>query len=102
MFILGEFTCTFSSPIPFMDEVFSEERAKKDNEMAENIPGGNFLGGNFLDGGNFPGGSLMGGNFPWGNFPRTINYGNLVPSSSFLVLSAALYRSTSPGKATLS
>ena len=32
-------------PPPLMDEVFSEERVKKDNEMGGNIPGGNFLGG---------------------------------------------------------
>ena len=51
-----------------MDEVFSEERVKKDNEMGRIIPGGNFLGGNF-PGGNFPGGSLMGG-----NFPRTVEH----------------------------
>ena len=35
---------------PFMDEVFSEERVKKDNKMGGNIPGGNFLGGNFPGG----------------------------------------------------
>ena len=74
MFILGEFTCTFSFPPPFMDKVFREERVKKDNEMSENIPGGNFLGGNFPRGGeNFPGGSLMSGNFPGGNFPRALS-----------------------------
>ena len=55
MFILGEFTCTFSSPPAFMDDVFSKERVKKDNEMGGNIPGGNFLGWNF-PGGDFPGG----------------------------------------------
>ena len=76
MFFLGEFTCTFPSPPPFMNEVFSEERVKKDNEMGGYIPGGNFLGGNFPGGGYFPGGGLMGGNFlgrnfPGGNFPRT-------------------------------
>ena len=70
MFILGEITCTFFSPPLFMDEVFSEERVKKDNEMGGSIPGGNFQGGDF------PGGSLMGTNFPGGNcsggnFPRT-------------------------------
>ena len=52
---------------PFMDEVSSEERVKKDSyEMGENIAGGNFPGENF------PGGSLMGANCPGGNFPRTI------------------------------
>ena len=34
-----------------MNEVFSEERVKKDNEMGGYIPGGNFLGGNFPGGG---------------------------------------------------
>ena len=54
MCILGElFTCTFSFPPPFVDEVFREERVKTDNEMGGNIPGGNVLGGNF-PGGNFP------------------------------------------------
>ena len=70
MFILGEFTSTFSFPTPFMDELFSEERGKKDNEMGGIIPGGNFLGRNFPRG-NFPGESLMGRNFPGGNFPKT-------------------------------
>ena len=33
---------------PFMDEVLSEEKVKKEiNETGGNIPGGNFLGGNF-------------------------------------------------------
>ena len=63
MFILGEFTCTFSSPSAFKGEVSSEEGVKKDNRMGGNIPGGNFLGGNF-----------PGGNFSGGNFPRTIFY----------------------------
>ena len=45
MFILGEFTCTFSSPPPFMDKVFSEERVKKYNEMGENFPGSGFSEG---------------------------------------------------------
>ena len=83
MFILGKFTCTISSPPPFVDKVFSEERVKKDNEMSGNVPGGNFpgenfpgeslMGGNFL-GENFPGGggNFPGGNFPDGNFPRTV------------------------------
>ena len=55
MFNLEEFTCTFSSLPPFMDEVFSEEGVKKDNEIGGIIPGGNFLGGNF------PGGIFQGG-----------------------------------------
>ena len=52
MFILEEFTCTFSSPSAFKGEVSSEERVKKDNRIGGNIPGGNFLDGNF-SGGNF-------------------------------------------------
>ena len=80
MFILGEFTCTFSSPPPFMDEIFSEGRVKKDNEMGGIIPGGNFLGGNFPGRGDFPGGSLMGGNFPGGSFPGGIF---LIPSYTY-------------------
>ena len=57
------------SPDPFMDEVLSQERLEKDNEMGGNIPVGKFsLEGE--GGGDFPRGSLMGGNFPGGDIPR--------------------------------
>ena len=55
MLVLGEFLCTFSSPPTLMNEVFSEERVKKDNEMGGNIPGGNFLGGGGFSRGEFDG-----------------------------------------------
>ena len=92
MFILREFTCTFSSPPSFMDEVFNEERVKKDNEMDENIPGGNFPGRGGGGGGggvgSFSGGSLMGENFsgwnfPKRNFPRTVETTTQVFSCEF-------------------
>ena len=48
---------------PFMDEVSSEERVKKDSyEMGENIAGGNFPGENF-PGGEFDGCELSGWEF---------------------------------------
>ena len=51
---------------PFMDEVLSEEKVKKDNEMGGNIPGGSFLGGNF------PRGIFQGGIFlePYKNIKK--------------------------------